>query len=286
MSFDHYIRKPKNRFIILRHDVDKLPGNSLKTAKIENKLEINGTYYFRSVKESYDEKLIKQIADLGHEVGYHYENLSTCGGDLRLAIEDFRLNLEKFRKIYPVKTICMHGSPLSKWDNRDLWKVYDYRDYGIIGEPYFDIDWDEVFYLTDTGRRWDGDSVSIRDKVQQSEISKSFGISNIEYGVSSREYRVKRDKKVGSKEYKVSSKFSDFNFHSTFDIIEAVESGNFPDKAMITIHPQRWTNNPVLWTKELVWQNVKNVVKKAILKRRKGERAKERRGEAVTWRIL
>ena len=38
-----------------------------------------------------------------------------------LAICDFGRNLEKFRKFYPVKTICMHGSPLSKWDNRDLW---------------------------------------------------------------------------------------------------------------------------------------------------------------------
>jgi len=37
-----------------------------------------------------------------------------------LAIDDFRLNLEKLQKLYPVKTICMHGSPLSKWDNRDL----------------------------------------------------------------------------------------------------------------------------------------------------------------------
>ena len=54
-----------------------------------------------------------------------------------LAIEDFERNLEKFREFYPVKTICMHGSPLSKWDNRDLWKRYDYRDYGIIAEPYF-----------------------------------------------------------------------------------------------------------------------------------------------------
>ena len=38
-----------------------------------------------------------------------------------LAICDFERNLRRFRKLYPVKTICMHGSPLSKWDNRDLW---------------------------------------------------------------------------------------------------------------------------------------------------------------------
>ena len=81
------------------------------------------------------------------------------------AIDDFQLNLEKLRKLYPVKTICMHGSPLSKWDNKDLWKKYDYRDYGIIAEPYFDVDFDEVFYLTDTGRRWDGYSVSMRGRL-------------------------------------------------------------------------------------------------------------------------
>ncbi len=70
-----------------------------------------------------------------------------------MAIEDFELNLERFRKIYPVKTICMHGSPLSKYDNKEIWEKYDYRDYGIIAEPYFDIDFDEVFYITDTGRK-------------------------------------------------------------------------------------------------------------------------------------
>ncbi len=56
----------------------------------------------------------------------------------------------------PVSTVCMHGSPLSRVSNLDLWKKYDYRGLGIIAEPYLDIDFDEVFYLTDTGRRWDG----------------------------------------------------------------------------------------------------------------------------------
>ena len=41
-------------------------------------------------------------------------------------VEDFRFYLDKFRNIYPVKTICMHGSPLSKYDNRLLWEKYDY----------------------------------------------------------------------------------------------------------------------------------------------------------------
>jgi len=33
------------------------------------------------VPESWDEAIIQKIAGLGHEIGYHYENLSACKGD-------------------------------------------------------------------------------------------------------------------------------------------------------------------------------------------------------------
>ena len=68
------------------------------------------------------------------------------------AIGGYIDHLAYFRKFYPVETICMHGSPMSRYDNRLIWQKYDYRELGIIGEPYFDIDFDRVFYLTDTGR--------------------------------------------------------------------------------------------------------------------------------------
>jgi hypothetical protein len=142
------------------------------------------------------------------------------------AYEEFCLNLEKFRKIYPVQTICMHGSPLSGFDNKDIWKKYKYKESGIIGEPYYDINPDEIFYITDTGRSWNNKS-SRRDWME-----------------------VKNEQ------------FKSLGYHSTFDIIRAVNQGSFPNKSMLTFHPQRWTNNPFLWTKELIWQNVKNVVKK------------------------
>jgi len=50
-------------------------------------------------------------------------------------------------------------------------------------------------------------------------------------------------------------------FHSTFDIIEAAEKGLLPDKIMLNTHPQFRDDNPIEWAKELIWQNVKNVVK-------------------------
>ncbi len=34
----------------------------------------------------------------------------------------------------------------------------------------------------------------------------------------------------------------------------------------ITIHPQRWTSNIFLWSKELITQNLKNQVKRFMVK--------------------
>jgi hypothetical protein len=139
------------RVIILRHDVDRRPGNALKTARLEHDLGIPASYYFRAVPESWDEAIIQKIAGLGHEIGYHYENLSACKGDPGRAWEDFQANLAKLRDLAPVTTICMHGSPLSRINNLDLWKTHDYKALGIVGEPYLDVDFTQVFYLTDTG---------------------------------------------------------------------------------------------------------------------------------------
>jgi len=41
----------------------------------------------------------------------------------------------------------------------------DYRNFGIIAEQCFDVYFDEVLYLTDTGRSWNNYKVSIRDKI-------------------------------------------------------------------------------------------------------------------------
>ncbi len=212
----------KGRCYILRHDVDDLPENSLATAKIEAKAGMNGTYYFRIVKQSFHPEVIMAIADLGHEIGYHYEDLSLCHGDYEKAYEQFQVNLELFRTYYPVKTICMHGSPLSRWDNRLLWDKFDYKKSGILAEPYFDTDFSKVYYLTDTGRMWNGAEYSLRDKV------------NSPFQISVR---------------------------STVDLIQKINSDLLPSQVMQNIHPQRWTDALIPWTKELILQNVKNVVK-------------------------
>lgn len=226
VTFEEYLmNKPGGKQIILRHDVDAFAQNSLETAIMENKLGIKGTYYFRIVCQSNKPKIINAISALGHEIGYHYEDLAHAHGNKEKAIKSFEKNLEYFRTFYPVKTICMHGSPVSKWDNRKLWKDYDYKKYGIIGEPYFEIDFEKFLYLTDTGRRWDGRKVSVRDKMPHPSSHK-------------------------------------FSFNTSFDIIN--DADKLPDLIMITTHPQRWNNNRFRWILELVFQNTKNLVKRLI----------------------
>lgn len=218
--------------LTLRHDVDLRPMNSLRTAQMEAEKGLHGIYYFRAVPESWDEEAIRLIALLGHEVGYHYESLTTCDGDVDKAYEDFCRNLEALRALVPVHSICMHGSPRSPYDSKDIWKKYDYHALGIGNEPYLDTDFSKVFYLTDTGRRWDGYKVSVRDKIPQ------YQDLWIAQGLS---------------------------FHSTDDVLNGLRKGIIPKRLMITVHPQRWNPFGTAWCREMLLQNAKNVVKRCLI---------------------
>ncbi len=220
------------KYILLRHDVDLKAANSLATAQIEHELGIRATYYFRVVPQSNQPDIIRAIVALGHEIGYHYEDMALMQGDTEKAYAHFQQQLNYFRQFYPVRTICMHGAPTSQWDGKELWKHYNYRDLGIIGEPYFDIDFSQMFYLTDTGRCWDGYKVSVRDKIPV---------------------------------YQDQWNAQGLVYHATSDIIHAAEQGSLPPRIMITTHPQRWTDRPLAWLKELLVQNAKNIIKRLFL---------------------
>ena len=68
-TFQDYIKTPEDKVIMLRHDVDKLPENSLQFAQIQHELGIKGTYFFRIVPESFNAQIIEKVASLGHEIG-------------------------------------------------------------------------------------------------------------------------------------------------------------------------------------------------------------------------
>jgi len=231
-------------FIILRHDVDRKPGNALVLARAEADSGIKASYHFRLPGDRYQEDVIREIAGLGHEVAYHYEDLSSLGRALpfrqrvdeetaRLAYDRFRMNLASLRKVAEVAVISMHGSPLSGIDSRLLWKYYDYHEEGIICEPYFDINPDKILSLTDTGRRWNATGSNRRDHIPgRPRINRNF--------------------------------FDGKYPRSTFQLIQKIKDGLAPELMVISAHPQRWTNGIFPWLEELIWQNTKNLIKSLL----------------------
>ncbi len=234
ISYSDYIRgnDGTGKYAILRHDVDKRAENSLQTAQIEHAIGARASYYFRIVGESNKPEIIRAIAALGHEIGYHYEDMALCEGKIDAAYDHFTTWLDYFRQYYAVETICMHGAPTNKYDGRELWKKYDYKALGIIGEPYFDTDFSDVLYLTDTGRCWDGYKVSVRDKIPQ---------------------------------YQPEWTARGWSFHTSRDILSALAADNLPEHMMLTTHPQRWTNNRMQWWQERIEQNCKNIIKRVLI---------------------
>ena len=124
LTFEEYFlwNKRLDKFCIIRHDVDRKPENALKMAILEHELGMRSTYYFRTKKRVFDRQIIRKIARMGHEIGYHYESLSDTNGDMNSALSDFESNINKLRQIVKVSTICMHGRPFSRYDDRDLWR--------------------------------------------------------------------------------------------------------------------------------------------------------------------
>jgi hypothetical protein len=175
---------------------------------IEHALGVKAIYYFRISRQSFNKEIIEELVKLGHVIGYHYEDLCDCKGNIDKAYLRFKKNLSCFREICNISTASMHGRPLSKWDSKDIWNKYDYKTLGIEFEPYLDVDYSKVAYLTDTSGRWDGERFSVRDNVEQ-----DFNI----------------------------------NASTTFDLIRLADSNELPARLLINIHPARWNNNLVKW---------------------------------------
>ena len=253
-----FLKSAPKKCIILRHDVDRAVNRNLEMAKLEHRYGIRSTYYFRHVEETFKPEAILQIAKMGHEIGFHYEVMDKANGDPEKAIEIFKRELEDLRKITEnvteIHTVCMHGNPLKPWSNRDLWKKYDFRDFGIEGEPYFSIDYSKVFYLTDTGRTWADLKIRVKDTIDRPERNSRPGI-NASTGLAVPGPSL-RDTALTATGLKAIS--------STDDVIRLVESQKLPQICLL-VHPNRWCEDIGGWTKELVFQNIKNVGKAGIV---------------------
>jgi len=225
-------RQP-GRFCLIRHDVDRRPQNALSMAKVEASMGIHATYYFRMKPTTFRPDIIRAIADMGHEVGYHYESLSDTRGDIPAAISDFRQQLQRLREVTDVRTCSMHGRPLRPFDNRDIWRdpanhAILTDELGLLGEVYLDIDYTDIAYINDTGRNWTSGESNRRDKV---------------------------DSRIAA------------DFPSGIALLHYLRTAPHP-RMVFQIHPERWTDSPVEWSVQLAKDRGINVVKAVLNKLR------------------
>ncbi|MFM7683945.1 MAG: hypothetical protein ACKO7P_14565 [Bacteroidota bacterium] len=224
-TMEEFISAPRGKVVVLRHDSDIWPKNDLKMAIVEYQCNVQSTYYFR-VPETFDEEIINKIVKLSHEIGYHYEDLVRSKGNKIVAMANFKMNLNRLRNFYPVRTITRHGRPLSPIESLQLWKEFDYKSFGIIAEPYLDIDYSKVLYLTDNGSKWNANSSNIRDYTYKEHFN--------------------------------------FNIKTTFELIVAFSQNKLPNQIILNIHPARWNDNFFIWLYRYFLQKAKNITKSAL----------------------
>jgi hypothetical protein len=195
----------EGHLLIMRHDVDEDARNALDMARVEHDLGIRATYYFRVRKRVFVPAIIDEIALYGHEIGYHYETMDKTRGKTRRALRLFAAELAMLRERYEIKTACMHGNPLTKYDNKKIWENCELCHFDLIGEPYLSLDYNQFLYLSDSGRTWLGDKNKVKDRVSS---------------INMPPVQVKH----------------------TGDLIELITGGGF-EKICILTHPKRWSKN-------------------------------------------
>lgn len=202
LSRDEY----PERFIIHRHDVDRKAENALMMARLEAEYGISSTYYFRTIEKTFKPDLMHEIEDLGHEVGYHYEDFDRTEGDSAAARESFEKELARVREHVTVDTVCMHGNPLTAYDNREIWNQSpEFGMYDLLGEAYLSMDFVEVVYFSDTGRTW-------------------------------------KDGKLKIKDHTVGESEKNLRASSTRELINLMESNAF-ERGCLLSHPNRWASS-------------------------------------------
>ncbi|MCJ7635678.1 hypothetical protein MUP77_25210 [Candidatus Bathyarchaeota archaeon] len=231
VTFQEYFTQPNRaeHLIILRHDIDEDSKYASDIAKVEYRYNLKGTYYFRMSKKTYVPTIIDEIATYNHEIGYHYETVDRCNGDLEAAVVLFENELSAFRQRYAVTTACMHGNPLTKYDNKAIWQKRSLLDFGLLGEPYLSLDYAKFAYFSDSGRTWE----------------QSTG--------------KKMKDQVATHNNKLPK--------NTDELIEIINTGELPNICILT-HPERWPKNLLDYSKRYLIDTAYVLGKAAIRWRR------------------
>lgn len=255
---------PEGKYIALRHDVDYFLERAVAVATIEAERRITTTYYIRRRFFESNLDLIRRIAGLGHQIGYHYEEVDTHQKAPHLQVGRDALGffigalMDIDRLGFPIRSVCAHGNPLSDVDNRRV--IHLLRDENLldklaftydrelirtkiserlIGDASIDITGDDFdLYIPDTGRF--NPKYNLKDRIDDCPITGLSGLDEFE---------------------------------------SILASGRF-SRIYMNLHPDRWSGDKVNWLLDLFMDMGKNTLKRILGKTKYrdqlvGEKAKK-----------
>jgi len=108
-------KKSFKRTIYLRHDIDVSLENALKIAEIERKYKVYSTFFIRTHTSFYNPisldslEIIKEIVNLGHKIGLHYD------GFVKKNLEEIiKKEFNYLRKYLPINKVVSFHHPNQK----------------------------------------------------------------------------------------------------------------------------------------------------------------------------
>lgn len=148
-------------FTLIRHDVEFSVVRAYKMALVEANLNISSTYFFQAISNAYNitsqenKRMIKDIREMGHNVGLHLYISHIKNNDWDNAIKELNSQKEILEKVTEEKatSFAFHRPPKWVLENRNdiiegLINVY--------GETFFEFSPDpsKIKYLADSMHRW------------------------------------------------------------------------------------------------------------------------------------
>lgn len=161
---DYHRNSRKKKLIILRHDIDFSVPRALEFAKIERDLGIEATYFVRLHSPAYNPfeykayLILKEIQQMGHELGLHFEVFdfqAATGEDL---IDIFRREKGALENILGVTLVsaAQHGdyTRVGPDYSHHFFTQVNPKQVGIKYHTFDDRFFRQMKYISDSSGHW------------------------------------------------------------------------------------------------------------------------------------
>ena len=150
-----------DKLIVNRIDIDFSAKKARRLGEIFNRLGIKGSFFVRLHAPEYNPfsfenyRVIKELIDAGHEIGYHSEIIDQSVIWQESARDCLLRDIDVLNRMFNINItgVASHGG-LTGLNNLDFWRDKKASDFGLLYEAYDKEDtfnlFDTSFYISDS----------------------------------------------------------------------------------------------------------------------------------------